>query len=198
MICKLGFYKITTACRRDWRRGVSMKMSCKSQGSRLKAQSSKFKALFLNKAHGSKHKQEDFTKTRVCGFAGAYVTVGSTTWLGGSELMYIGAAEKPPPHLYGDVAKTVTQAGYAWAGYNADNKYPASSLVQFQPSLPFGLASVSHKRPRGHPLTRLYLIIQMWAKENASRRDGWRPEVDDNAWRKTPRRLITYTANMGT
>lgn len=83
-------------------------MSCKSQGSRLKAQSSKFKALFLNKAHGSKHKQEDFTKSRVCGFAGAYVTVGSTTWLGGSELMYIGAAEKPPPHLYGDVAKALS------------------------------------------------------------------------------------------
>ena len=125
-----------------------MKMSCKSQGSRLKAQSSKFKALFLNKAHGSKHKQEDFTKTRVCGFAGAYVTVGSTTWLGGSELMYIGAAVFPPPHLYGDVAKTVTQAGYAWAGYNADNKYPASSLVQIQPSPPFGdVAQLGERLP---------------------------------------------------
>ena len=49
---------------------------------------------------------------------------------------------------HGDVAKWVTLVGYAWACRNADSKYPASSLVQIQPSPPFGdVAQLGERLP---------------------------------------------------
>ena len=41
------------------------------------------------KAQTPKHKHQLFAKSKSNGLSGVYVTVGSTTWLGGNELFNI-------------------------------------------------------------------------------------------------------------